>query len=122
VNCLVPEIVVQNTWSHPEVLHLRLHNRLLKVTGKSQNLSVVFQPLRLDSGDIVVVRLFPGLLKLIRRLGLERFQQGTVQDFFYVIRLLTHCLVLVGKLLYFVVIDLIGVSKLESRQKRNIFR
>jgi len=50
------EIVVDNTLAHSVILFRVLNNTLLEVGIKTQNLPVVFQPLRLDAGYIDVAR------------------------------------------------------------------
>jgi len=54
VNGLVTQIVIHDARSHSKVFKLRFHHCLLEVAVESQNLSVEFKPLGLNSWNIVV--------------------------------------------------------------------
>lgn len=87
---VVIQVVVQDAGAHTVVFQLTFHHAFLKVAEEAEHLSVVLEPGRLDTGDVVILGLLAGLLEGDGGLGAEGFKQDGILIFSQEVGLLTH--------------------------------
>ncbi|MFN9906557.1 MAG: hypothetical protein ACK56F_10590 [bacterium] len=101
----------------------------MEKTGKSEHLSVIFEPLGLNPRNVIINGLFSLLLEVGGRLAFKLVQKGTRKRFFYEICFFTNFilknitgLVFYFELLGFVVVQFVRVRELKPGQKWDCFR
>jgi hypothetical protein len=78
---LIPQIIIKYAGSDSVIFQLRLDDCLLEKTGKSEHLSVIFEPLGLNPRNVVINGLFSLLLEVGGRLAFKLVQKGTRKRF-----------------------------------------